>query len=47
MFKVNAYLLANIVITALCKYTSHVKPAPVELTCVQDCFHMMLTQMGA
>lgn len=47
MFKVNAYLLANVVITALCKYTGHVKPALVVLTCVQDSFPMMLTEMRA
>lgn len=46
MFSANAYLLADVVITVLCKYTSSVKPAQVALACVQDHFHMMQTEMG-
>lgn len=46
MISANVYLLADVVITVLCKYTSSVKPAQVALTCVQDHFHMMQTEMG-
>lgn len=46
MFGTNANLLANIVITVLCKYASSVEPAQVVHKCMQDHLHMMQTEMA-